>query len=288
MGFINTPNFTLKKPDQLQTPYTTEVNANFDIIDIEMQANQDAAAANAIAIGDAWVSVSATLAHSSDDVETFIATTSSDLTGIISVGQRLRLEGSVVGAGQHFIVVAITAGNMTLYGGPAGVNGSFTVADTITNVFFSAAKAPFGFPAGKDSWTERITFAVNETGGLTLNTLNWENPTGHSLAFPRGEWEAYYHIIFQFTLGAGEVAQNMSATLSTTNNSESDLNHTSKYQDSASTNNQFPFTKRFPVTLASKTTHFLNLQTTTNTNNTTKAARGDNGETIIEIVSAYI
>lgn len=45
MGFTDTTNFALKKPDLNETPYNVEVNGNFDTIDAEMKNNQDAAAA---------------------------------------------------------------------------------------------------------------------------------------------------------------------------------------------------------------------------------------------------
>lgn len=90
---------------------------------------------------DGWLPLPATLAFSSASAPTYVATTSVDLTSFISPGMKFKCTQAAVV--RYFEVVAITAGNITLYGGDQQVLGAFAITDP----YFSTVHEPAAFPA---------------------------------------------------------------------------------------------------------------------------------------------
>jgi hypothetical protein len=90
---------------------------------------------------DGWIPLPANLAYVSASSPTYVATTSADLTSFISPGCKVKLTQAATV--RYFEVVAITATQITLYGGDAQVLAN----SAITAVEFSYAPLPFAFPA---------------------------------------------------------------------------------------------------------------------------------------------
>lgn len=161
-----------------------------------------------------WIASSVSLTFSSAAAPTFVATTGSDLSGLIPVGARIKLTQTTV---KYFIVTAIDATTITLYGGT-----DYTLANAaISLVSYSIAKAPLGFPLQAEKWTVSVSDAnVRSQGSPTANT--WYKPTnGTVLSLPIGSWRVSWRASMSSSANA-----NMSITLSTTTNTETDTNLT--------------------------------------------------------------
>jgi len=141
--------------------------------------NSDMAKIDSAMLG--WFPLPATLTYSSADTSTFVVTTDKDLTSFISLGMKIKLNHS--SEIKYFIVTDITSNSITLYGGTdyAITSGS------ISNVYFSPNKTPFGFPMNPDKWSVTVR-----------DTLRWQqdnpnpnqfyNPNGTFIDIPIGLW----------------------------------------------------------------------------------------------------
>ena len=144
-------------------------SADINATNAQVNANTDAIALKAPIsnVESGWLAILATLTYASADSPTFVVNTSTDLTSKISVGMKLKLTQSTV---KYFIVTAITSTTITLYG---GTDYTLTSA-TITDVYFSSAKAPFGFPLNlyKPTQVLIVTRDLTISGSQTITGLN--------------------------------------------------------------------------------------------------------------------
>lgn len=155
--------------DYINNTLTTEIDTKTQYLDainsIQTQFNTG------------WYPISATLAYSSANAPTFVATTSTDLTSTISVGMKLKLTQTTV---KYFIVTAITSNSITLYGGT-----DYTLANaTINNVYFSNVKTPYG-------WNNSLNYdmdiiKVSKSTVQNLTTQTYTNITLDSQIFKIG------------------------------------------------------------------------------------------------------
>ncbi len=147
-----------------------------------------------------WSLIAGTLTYLSTDDPTFVATTSVDLTGTISLGMRLRLVQTTT---KYFIVTAITATTITLYG---GTDYDLTTA-SITDIYYSSAKAPYGFPLDPAKWTVKVV----HTGDLSQSSPvqnTWYNLGSISIVIPIGVWEVSFQVSGYYTrLTGGAVSE---------------------------------------------------------------------------------
>lgn len=228
-----------------------------------------------------WLPLPVTLAYSSAAAPVFVATTSVDLTSYIGPGDKIWLVQST--SSLYFIVVGITSTTITLYGGTL-----YTLANSpITAPFFSKMNSPFGFPLSPASWT----ISINNSSALVQTSPvsgTWYNPgTGAlSVLIPAGIWQVSYQTFIEVIASSGAVAAD--ATLSTANNSETDLDFTS-YEiqtdsaDFGTTVNRGPKT----LVLAVPTTYYLNYKAT-GSSLTSVGNDGSRSHTIIQVVCAYL
>ena len=197
---------------------------------------------------DGWIPIPATLAFSSADGHTFVATTSIDLRSFVGVGDKIRVVQSGVPA--YFIVTAIALGTITLYGGQL-----YTLAATpVTLPYFSKAKSPVGFTLDPTQWTEQLKDTSDRTQ-ISPSGSTWYNPGSLSLAIPIGAWITDWSAEL-FPISAGTVSQ--TATLSTANNSESDPDFTADMYIQTVTQAQATMGRSKTLLLAAKTSYFLN------------------------------
>lgn len=233
-----------------------------------------------------WNSISATLTYSSADAPTYVCTTSSDLTGSIGVGMRIKLTHSA--STKYFIVTAIDASTITLYGGT-----DYTLAATaITAPYYANVKAPLGFPQDPTKWIQRIATTSQQSG--SLDGTNWLNigTTNSQLSIPIGAWVVRYRVSFIIDRTTAGTDSILRTTLSTANNTESNADLTCAQRHNNPGSNEIDvfgssFTAQDDISLAAKTTYYLNAKAdaagTGYFNN-----NSDCGNTIIEARCAYL
>lgn len=229
---------------------------------------------------DGWNLTTVVLTYSSADSPTFVATTASDLTGVISIGMKLKLTQTTV---KYFIVTAIDATTITLYGGT-----DYTLANAaITLVSYSQAKEPFGFPLSPLKWQVKVSDTSARTQS-TPSASTWYNLGSQSIVLPIGTWNVDYCMYGRAIITSTFV--DMQTTLSTANNSQSDSELTYSINSTLSGNLAElygMFARNKVITVASKTSYFLNAETTT-TSVTSIGGLGNMVPTVMRAVCAYL
>lgn len=234
---------------------------------------------------DGWTSSGTeTWTYASADSPTFTFTVPGDQTAKYTPGVRLKLTQTTV---KYFIVtaVSVTAGTttVTVYGGT-----DYTLANAaISAPFYSRDKAPAGFPLNPAKWTATYTDTTQQTAsGSTVAT--YYNIGAATLSVPIGAWDVYYAVNF-VVVKSGSGFYDFQTTLSTANNTESTPAFTS-YQSAtnASGGGVSVWNERaFPLTVAAKTSYFLNSRFTSGT---ATSLRYDNqlAPCVIRAVCAYL
>lgn len=130
-----------------------------------------------------WIPVTETITYVSADAPNYVVGTSADMTGKISVGMKVKLTHSTT---KYFIVVAISATQITLYG---GIDYTLS-AGAITNFYYSMWKTPFGFPMSPTKWTIVLNTFPNATQNTpTANVWYNVGTTNAQISVPIGVWE---------------------------------------------------------------------------------------------------
>lgn len=256
---------------------------------------------SALRVQNGWESANETWTFGAADSPSFTVTITGDKSKKYQAGMKVSLVQSA--STLYFIITAVTVagGNTTLnlYGGT-----DYTLANAaITFPRYSSAKTPYGFPVFEDKWT--VTLINNSAsqlqGSVTQNT--WYNPGSLSGAVPIGRWKINYSLALTCTrnrTSTTAAGPDTYVTLSTANNSESNSNFT-KYANgnnlaglSSASYTETIFAGIYTtltnvLDLAAKTTHFLNVRSTTATDTLTNAGfRGDLIPTVVKLVCAYL
>jgi len=232
---------------------------------------------------DGWVDDTAdTWTYASADSPTFTFTiTGVDRTGVLTPGKRIKLTQTTV---KYFIVTASSFGGgnttVTIYGGT-----TYTLANAaISSNFHSFSKAPDGFPLDPAGWTVEVTdSSLRSQASPVAGT--WYNPGSVTISVPIGCWRIYYEVSVQgqrATTGQTDVT----TTLSTANNSQTDSTMSAENIANNSTTTYATFFRERFLTVATKTSYFLNI--TTSLAISSIAYRGDLETTIIRAVCAYL
>ena len=204
---------------------------------------------NNLSSGSGWTPVIIELTYASADSPTFVVNTSTDLTSKISVGMKIKLTQSTV---KYFIVTAITSTTITLYGGT-----DYTLLDTtITDVYFSSVKAPFGFPINPDKWSVIVTDTTLRSqtpSGTTVYNLG-----GVNIIIPIGIWNVSFSVLAQIGESASTAtAKYMTISLSTENNTLVSSNSAGLAGAEIKFSRLF-IQKQMLFNLSNKTTYYLN------------------------------
>lgn len=210
---------------------------------------------------DGWVSLGTATYEASDD-PTYTISFASDMTGILSVGMRIKLTDSTV---QYFIITGVGAFSggktiITLYG---GTDYNLT-GGAITLPYYSIMKAPQGFPLSPIKWTQSL--ASLASGSQVAPTKDaWYNLGTNTLNIPVGCWNVEYnaYVIFQINNSTSVRGQ---VTLSTTNNSASDAEMTKAISILGATGNINIGSNLYSnkvLALTTKATYYLNIRSTT-------------------------
>lgn len=209
---------------------------------------------------DGWTADANTWSYSSADAPTFVISINANMTGTLNVGDKIKLNQS---GNKYFIVTAVGsygggATLITVYGGT-----DYTLANAaISSPYYSHAKSPIGFPLSPAKWTVTVTNTSTHTQ-TNPTASTWYNLGTITIDIPIGVWEVTYDAYVDSVETGSDT--NVNVTLSTANNTESDATRTMAFGISAApkaSNGKIEiasnFQKTFPVTLASKTTHYLN------------------------------
>ena len=227
-----------------------------------------------------WKPITATLTYSSVDAPTYIVTTGGvNLTNDIGVGSKIKLTHAA--QAKYFIVTAIDATTITLYGGT-----DYTLAATaITLPRHSAANSPHDFPMSPVKWTVEVK-DVEVRAQATPVANTWYNlNASHTISLPIGCWKVEYNCAFGAT-DADSLTFENEVTLSTANNSESDVDFTS-YVRATSTSIYGTGYRNKIISVAAKTPYYLNTRTETATVDNIYI-KGNSAPTIIRAVCAYL
>lgn len=236
---------------------------------------------------DGWIVGAGTWSYSSADSPSFVISINQDVTTLIGVGYRIKL---IQTSSKYFIVTNVGAFGggatlITVYGGT-----DYILANAaITSPSYSPIKAPLGFPLNHAKWSITVTDTQNCTKS-SPSASTWYggsglSPTGPSIDIHTGSWEVYYKASLDEVATTAGVGAKI--TLSTANNSESDANNSVGVTMPLVGTNRMPITYKTPITVTSKTTHYLNIFTGA-AGQTSISLRGDNVPTVIRAVCGYL
>lgn len=237
---------------------------------------------------DGWRSISATATSGTLDSPSFEISFNADMTGLIGLGNRIRI---FQGSTKYFIVTKVApfasgATIITCYGGT-----DYTLAPSgttaITSPYFSPAKAPFGFPLSPAKWTvEVLDTSFRSQASPTANT--WYNLGGISISAPIGVWRLSYKVTGQSTITGTSV--DIVVTLSTANNTESDTIYSGQglatSGSSGAISALLTLSLLGAITATSKTPYYLNTRSTVSASNIYN--RNDIQKMFIRLESAYL
>jgi hypothetical protein len=229
-----------------------------------------------------------TWVYSSADGATGIFTVAGvDLTGVLTVGTRIKLTQSATV--KYFIVTVVSFGGgnttCTIWGG-----ASYTLANSaISATSYSYAKCPAGFPTNPDTWTVE-TSDTTAAAQSTPTSGTWYNLGTITIVIPIGLWNISYEVWLQSNSIAAQTSVSQYCSLSTANNSESDTTMTSWVilgSASGTLTLGDTSTRSKVLSLATKTTHYL-IAKTIHANNNSINFRGDISPTKIRARCAYL
>ena len=234
-----------------------------------------------------WCSLGA-CTYEGADAPSYTVSFASDMTGILSAGMRFKCTDSTV---KYFIITAVGAFSggktiITIYGGTDYTQSG----GAISAPFYSVQKVPFGFPMSPTKWTVEVTDTSSRSQATPTQNV-WYNLGSLTISIPIGCWKVEYDVNLE-SYDANGNSVDMYSTLSTANNSESDVDFTSRGQtylagtarEMACSN---PVNKSKHLTLNAKTSYYLNAKTAQSAQDAISFA-GTVSKTIIRAICAYL
>lgn len=149
----------------------------------------------------------------------------------------------------------------------------------ISNVYYSAARAPYGMPASVDKWM--LTTSNKQSASASLASATWSNLGILNFTIPIGSWNLAYKTSIYVSLATAGVSLN--TTLSTANNTESDGKFTIRTENPGGTqaitspHTLYPE----PVTVSSATIYYFNSSHSAGSTQTLYNFGDRNGGTVI-------
>ena len=230
-----------------------------------------------------WLIADKTWIYKSAEDPTFTFTISGDVTTEYSPSMRIRLKQG--GSYLYFIITAVSYSapntTITIYGGT-----DYDLANAaITDNYYSAAKAPHGFPFNPAKWEVLlIDYSASTKYDPAIET--WYNLGNLSINIPIGLWNVSYEAALEL-YRTDETEISIRCTLSTANNSESD----SQFTNIMHARYLYKLTVTVYMTkilnLDSKKTYYL-IAKTSNSDVSSMSFRGDWHPTIIRVACAYL
>lgn len=211
---------------------------------------------------DGWSLSAVTPTYSSVDNPTGIISFAADMTAILSLGMRIKFtnNGNTV-YGIVTVVGAFSGGNtLVTYLHEIDTSSPLVAKyimtnSAITNFYYSHSKAPYGFPTAIESWTFKFTDSSQRSQGSVTSGV-WYNPGSLSMNIPIGKWR-----IQQQWWGRYSGGGNAYSALSTTNNSSATPQFQTVAVSAGVSFGQSPINKEANLTLTSKTTYYIVIET---------------------------
>ena len=175
---------------------------------------------------------------------------SKDITAYVQRGDRIKFS-QTTGGTKYGIIQKVTSTQVTVYFGT-----DFSLAnETITAPTFSKLKSPQGFDTNPSKWTREYSDTVERILAGPVNNV-WYNNGAPQLAVGVGVWRIWFYVQAGTSV-SGSSRVDTRATLSTTNNSETDPDMTTNWGNMAQYSS-IPATKEKVYDLASDTLFYLN------------------------------
>lgn len=198
-------------------------------------------------------------------------------------------DGTSLGTTNYVVVMRTAFSTNTTLTVQVPEGNTIPTSGGISAVSYSSVKAPYGFPLWEKRWL--IQYINNLQASHTTPTTNvWYSLTAPAvqgstfLTIPIGQWKYGYDLTAQFNGAASNV--NVSATLSTANNTQSDPTMTSYIESGSSVNIiAGPFYKLGYLNLTVAAPYYLNTRTGLSAAVTGIFNRGDIRPTIIFAVN---
>lgn len=224
---------------------------------------------------------------SADDPTYVLTFAGVDLTSIMSVGMKIKwTQNATVRYGIITVISFSTNTTLTLYGGT-----DYDVDDTstypISGFNYSAQKAPLSFPLNPLKWTQEFRDTATQSQA-TPTTNTWYNVGTSLLAIPIGAWRVNYQCVC-FAYQTSVTTINLQTTLSTANNSSSDVDFQGYVAQGGASGTLAVYgtmNREKNLLLAAKTTYYLNIRAVVSA--ATIDFKGDLAPTIIRATCAYL
>lgn len=222
---------------------------------------------------------------SADDPTYTITFASVDLTSVLSVGMKVKFTNNSTTFYGIITAIAFSTNTVvTLYGGT-----DYDVANSaISDFYFSTDRAPQGFPMDPTKWTVQVSDTTQRSQSSPVQNT-WYNLGSITISIPIGVWDVYYKVSARGVYNSN-TSENIYSTLSTANNSESDVDFTAyTFVAGASGNISGGMTTgvRKTLVLAAKTSYYLNHKTN-NTSQTTLVIENAESKCIVSATIAYL
>jgi len=244
--------------------------------------------ANVDLLQTGWNSAGETWEYSSVDDPTGVITVATDLTTKYSAGMRIKFTngGNVIYG--IITVVAYSAPNTVITFlhqiDPTDSLALYLLANSaITANYYSNMKAPFGFPLNREKWSVIGYFAETLRTSPVVGT--WYNIGTYKISVPIGNWDISYEGSFAEYV-ATTADHFLFATLSTTNNGESDTQMTAFVRANALQYFSAIVSKTKSITRTTKADYFLNEKTNTASVSAIEIAK--NSQVLIKAVCGYL
>jgi len=240
---------------------------------------------NQLINANGWNPANETWAYASADDPTYTFTISAfDATTKYSVGMKVKLTQSTGGTKYAIITKVVfddPGSTITAYFGT-----DYNLEnEAITAPYYSMLKAPFGFPLSPVKWTVEFTDTASRVQA-TPSSGTWYNIGTSTLSIPIGVWNTSYQVAVEFNDAAADT-WSIYATLSTANNTESNVAWTTLALNYATYRLILSLSRAGLITATSKTSYYLNAKTGyADLDN--MYFRGDQSATTIRAVCAYL
>ena len=175
-----------------------------------------------------------------------IITVPSDATTKYQAGNRVRFSQSTGGTKYGIIVYMTSTTLHVLFMTSITFNN-----EAISSPVYSALDTPFGFDKDEARWEHEVTLSSGSQASPTINV--WYNIGAHALTLGPGKYDIEYQK--QLSTVAGAAQASPFVTLSTANNSESDVRMSMRaYPNQSGVTYLAPAYRRRTVGITTKTT----------------------------------
>lgn len=152
---------------------------------------------------DGWIPASGTWTCFSTDSPIFNVSINTNVTGTISVGNRVQVNQS--GQNKYFIIHGIGVTGSTSYLNLYGGTDYTLSSGTLSSPYYSPVKEPFGFIASPTKWMASLYDTSDQTQASPVGGTIY-NPGGISLNIPIGLWDVCMEALVNLTITLGAVS----------------------------------------------------------------------------------